>query len=179
MGTFNDEAINKILLGRRAPSRVPFPMAPEGSGIMVGLRGLADREIDGARLQAIVHLGDEAKRAFQDPAFVVQIDPEWLEREQERQMLALACVDPDAPEKPFFVSVVQVRSLDSVVVRRLWELFLHHQNTVNPRGSLTPEKHGELVDALKKGLDDSAFLAAFDRDTLVSLLRTLVNQPST
>lgn len=180
MGTFSDEAIKKILLGRRVVSRVPFPLAPEDSGIEVGIRSLADREIDQARVDAQVYLEGACQRGGQQPMErVLRLDPELLDREQERQILALACVDPDAPAKPFFESVKQVRDLDSVVVRRVWELYLSHCDAVNPRRTLTEKQREELVDALKKEPDASAFLADLERDTLVSLLRTLASQPPT
>lgn len=179
MGTFSDEAVKKILLGRRVVSRVPFPLAPEDSGIEVGIRSLSDREIDQARIDAQVYLEGICKKGFRSMESVVSIDPEFLEREQERQMLALACVDPDAPTKPFFDSAVQVRSLESVAVRRLWEMYLSHQDTTNPRRTLTAEQLKELKAALGKEPSCSALLADFERDTLVSLVRILVNPQPT
>lgn len=179
MGRFSDDDVKKIILGRRVVSRVPFPLAPEDSGIFVGLRSLTDREIDQARIDAQVYLEGACNRGQQPIERFVRLDPDALDREQERQMIALACVDPDQPDKPFFDAAKQVRDLDSVMVRRLWELYLSHQDAVNPRRTLTDEQVKELADALGKEPSASALLADFERDTLVSLLRIMANRLST
>lgn len=179
MGTFSDEAVKKLLLGRRVVSRVPFPLAPEGSEIEVGIRSLADREIDQARVDAQAFIEGMCRRGQQPMERFVALDPEALEREIMRQTVALACVDPDDPTKPFFASAHQVRDLDSVMVRRLWDLYLSHVDAVNPRRTLTAEQAQELVDALKKEPSQSALLEDFERDTLVTLVRILVSLPPT
>lgn len=173
MARFSDEDVSKILLGPAAVSRVAFPMA---QGIEVGLRCLSDNEIDTARVQAHCYLEGICKRADLGLRSFVDIDPESLNREQQRQIIALAFVDADKPERPFFDDAIQVRRLSSVVVARLWELYLDHQDKVNPYFNLSKEQLKELADALKKGLDATDLLAGFGRDTLCSLVRTLASQ---
>lgn len=179
MARFSDEGIKTILLGRRAVSRVPFPLAPVDSGLEVGIRSLSDREIDQARMDAQGYLEGACKRGDQPMERVVALDRDFLDREHERQIIALSCVDPDDPTRPFFDHVTQVRELDSVMVRRLWQLYLAHIDTVNPYRTLTDAQVKGLVDALKKEPKSLAILEAFERDTLISLLRTLVSQPPT
>lgn len=173
MARFSDEDVSKILLGPAAVSRVAFPMA---QGIEVGLRCLSDNEIDKARVAAHCYLEGICKRADLGLRSFVDIDPESLNREQQRQIIALAFVDADKPDRPFFDDAIQVRRLSSVVVARLWELYLDHQDKVNPYFSLSKEQMTELADALKKGLDATDLLAGFGRDTLCSLVRTLASQ---
>lgn len=176
MATFSDERIKKILLGRRAVTRVKFPLSDD---VEVGIRSLADRQIDQAHLDAVVYLESGCKSAHIDMTQVVVVDPDRLEREKHRQILALACVDPDAPEKPFFDSVKQVRDLDSAMVSRLYGIYLSHLEAVNPRRTLTQEQERELVDALKKEPMASAILEDIERGTLVALVRILVSQQPT
>lgn len=176
MARFSDEGIKAILLGRRMVSRVPFPLTDQDAGIEIGIRSLSDREIDQARMSAQVYLEGACRNDHQPMERVVALDRDFLDREHERQIIALCCVDPEDPTHPFFEHVKQVRDLDSVMVRRLWQLYLSHIDTVNPYRTLTESQVGELVDALKKEPKTSAILEAFERETLISLLRTLVNQ---
>lgn len=176
MARFSDEDVNRILLGPAAISRVAFPMA---QGIDVGLRCISDDEIDKARVAAHCYLEGICKRADLGLRSFVDIDPESLNREQQRQIIAIAFVDADQPTRPFFDDAIQVRRLSSVVVARLWELYLDHQDKVNPYFNLSNEQVKELADALKKEQPGADLLAGFARDTLCSLVRTLASQQST
>ena len=176
MGKFSDEAISKVLLGTAAVSRAPFPLSPPESGIEVGVRCLTETEIDSAQVEAQCYLEGLCRRSDLLLKGFVDIDPEALEREKQRQMIARAFVDPDRTEEPFFASAVQVRKLTSVVIARLWELYMEHHDTVNPYYSLTREQAEELADAIKKELPGADLLAGFGRDTLCSLVRSLAAQ---
>lgn len=179
MGTFSDEAISAILLGPAVVSRAPFPLAPPDSGITVGVRCLVETEIDEAQVRAQCYLEGLCKRNELGFKTFVDIDPEGLEREKKRQMIAVAFRDPDNESVPFFASVVQVRKLNSVAVSRLWELYMEHHDKVNPYYNLSKEQAVELADAIKKELPGADLLAGFGRDTLCSLVRSLAGQLAT
>lgn len=177
MARFSDEQISAILLGPAKVSRVAFPLAPPESGIEVGVRVLTDQEIDAACVQAQEYFGDLCDKKQLSLKGFVDIDPDQLEREKQRQMIAVAFVDPDDPTKPFFAHPVQIRRLSSVVVQRLWDLYMDHLDAVNPYRNLDVEQVKELADALKKEPNSQALLADFARDTLCSLVRTLAVLP--
>lgn len=178
MAKFSDEAVSKILQGRRVVSPVPFPGRPDDSDLEVGIRSLSDREIDMCRIEAQVYLQRICKQNDVNIGAFIAIDPDALDREHQRQVLAMACVDVESGDKQalFFDSAKQVRDLDSVAVARLWEAYQDHQDAVNPRHSLTEAEAKELADALGKEPTATAILAAYERATLCSLVRTLASQ---
>lgn len=177
MPRFTDEDVTKILQGRRAVSRVAWPGRPEGSDLEVGIRSLSDQEIDACRVEAHGYLEQLCKRGDVNLGAFVALDPDALDREQQRQVLAVACVDPDSGDKqtPFFDSAVQVRRLDSVAVARLWDAYQDHQDAVNPRHRLSEAEAKELADALGKEQTANIILAGYERASLCSLVRSLAS----
>lgn len=179
MATFNDTAIQGILQGRRVVGRAQFPGSPD---VEVGIRVLSDRQIDLARFEAQLYLEGQCKKVQLTLAAFVAVDPEALDREQQRQVILHAIVDVDSDHKaptPFFDNIEQVRSLDSVLVQQLWETYTDWQDTVNPRLSLTEEEVSNLLAALKEPQSAKRTLAHFERETLASLVRFLANPQMT
>lgn len=174
MAKFSDEEVAKILQGRRVVSRVPFP-GTEDNGVEVGIRSLTESEMDTARIEAHDYLRRQCERGRVDFLELHDATPDALDRERMRQILLIACVDPE-DGNPFFVAAKQVRDLDNVTLARLYEAYENHLDAVNPRASLTDDQVRELADILKKEPSASAFLAGFERATLTSLIRTLGNQ---
>lgn len=179
MARFTDERVQAIVAGRRSVGRVAFPGQTD---VEVGVRLLTERDIDLARFEAQMYLERQAKKLRLDMVDLVRTDPESLDREHQRQVILAAFVDPDSPaERPrsFFDDIEQVRSLDSVLTQRLWELYVEWQDTVNPRYSLTEEEVTALLDALKDEPVAKVLLGTFERETLQSLVRFLGSQLST
>jgi hypothetical protein len=173
---FDDTAVQAILQGRRVIGRVPFP---GGKGIELGVRLLSDRDIDLARFEAQMYLESQCKKVALTLVEFVNVDPESLEREHQRQVILRAFVDPESPrERPsqFFSTIEQVRSLDSVLVRQFWELYVDWQDTVNPRFKLTEQEVESLVATLKDEQSTRLVLAPFERSTLTSLVRFLASR---
>ena len=175
---FDDERLQGILQARRVLGRAPFPGQDE---VEVGVRLLTDREIDLARFEAQMYLEMQCKKVHLSLAEFVNVDPESLDREHQRQVIFRAFVDPETPaDRPakFFASIEQVRGLDSVVVQQLWELYVDWQDTVNPRLRLKEEEVEALSDALKKE-HGKILLAQYERNTLASLVRIMAARPPT
>jgi len=182
MTTFSDERIQKILAGRRAIGRVPFPgPLDEDESItdvpMVGLRLLSEADTDAARIATQSYLHQKLDRKNLDVVKFIDADPDAMQREYQRQVLVRACVDPDCTDHdnptPFFAVIEQVRKLDVLTLDRLWDAYGAWQEEVNPRFSLTEQQVRELDGALKKALVDQATFALLERDTLLSLLRIM------
>lgn len=162
MPTFDDPHVREMLLGRRAVRAYPMPGAPD---LKVGIRALPDREIDLARI--------EAQRYAKKLGAELDLDPEFLDREIMRQILARACVDPDARQgtepAAFFATTDDVRALDSVTIAALFRLYQEHQDHVSPLRRLSEKEVAEFVEALKKAPDAGRALSGFEHASLVSL----------
>lgn len=158
MATFSDERVRAILQGRRNVRAYPLPFARD---VEVGVRVLAEHEIDSARIEA----QNYAKKVRAD----LDIDPDFLEREARRQIIWRAFVDPTDHERPFFASDREVRELDAEIVRALFELYYEHQAWISPLHRMNKEQARELADALGKAPEPRALLVDFDSDTLRSL----------
>lgn len=170
---FDDTAIQGILDERRVIGRTHFPGSKT---IEIGLRVISDFEIDTARFQAQIYLEHRCKRAQLTLLDFANIDPEGIEREQQRQTLLVACVDAESEDddpRPFFAHIEQVRGLDSVLIAQLWDAYTDFTDSISPRLNLSEEEVADLVASLKDEREAKALLAAFDRDTLQSLLRTM------
>lgn len=180
MADFSDERIQGIIQGRRVIGRFPFP-GSEGSH-MVGVRLLTESEIDIARFNAQFYIKSRCERVGLSLVDFVNIDPESLDREHQRQVLFAAILslegDPDNPPR-FFKDDAQVRALDSVLVDQLWREYADWQEASNPMLSLKKEEVDELVEALKKEPTARVLLAHFESGTLRSLVRTLASQLQT
>jgi len=176
---FDDAAVQGILQGRRVIGKAKFP---GDENLEIGIRVLSDRQVDLARFEAQIYLERQCKKVQLTLSEFVNVDPESLDRETQRQVLLHGIVDVDSKAEapvPFFESIEQVRSLDSVLVQQLWESYVDWQDTVNPRLRLTEEEVAELAAALKEPPNAKQVLAHFERDTLASLVRFLAGQPPT
>jgi len=180
---FDDAKIQAIILGRRVIGRSQFPGT---SDIDIGVQLLSERQIDLARFEAQMYLEAQAKKVQLPLLTFVQIDPESLDREHQRQVILSAFVDMDTsvdlpPDRrpTFFRNIEEVRSLDSVLTQQLWEIYVDWQDVVNPRLNLTEEEVGELVASLKDEQTAKVILAPLDRETLTGLVRSLAAQHPT
>lgn len=177
MSTFDDERIKAILLGRRAVRVMPFPGV---EGAEFGVRILLDEEIDHARMAAIDYLKNFTKRLQMEIGQILLIEPEFLDREIQRQIIWRSFVDPEHKNEenppPYFADDEDIRKLDSVLVETLFQCYLEHQNFVNPLTGLSEEEVGGLVEALGKGLISTAILGQYDAPTLRKLVHTLAVQ---
>lgn len=163
---FTSEHLQAILRGRREVRPVPFPGA---DGVRIGVRILVDEELDYARI--------EAQRYVKKLGVDLDVDPELLDREVERQVIWRAFVNVENPEHPaFFPSDRDVRSLDSVTVRALFNLYREHQEYVSPLIALDEGGQKALIDALGKGLDPEVAFSAFDSNTLRRLCLSMASQ---
>jgi len=176
---FDDAQIQAIILGRRAIGRSAFPGAADAE---IGVQLLSERQIDLSRFEAQMYLEGQAKKLQLSLIDFVQVDPESLDREHQRQVIFRSIVEHDSSvEKPsgFFQSIEQVRSLDSVLCQQLWEIYVDWQDVVNPRLALSEEEVTELAANLKDGLAETAILAPLERSTLTALVRILAAQVPT
>ena len=175
MNTFDDRRVQEILKGRRASRVLPFPGDDERT---IGIRLLADQEIDNARLDALVHLSRHMP-AIPEMSLerLCLVDPELLDREVQRQVIYKAFVNPDTiknPEpEPFFADPDDVRGLDSVMVETLHQAYLNHQEYANPQSTLTDEQVDELVDTLGKEQSGPDILSLLDARSLRILVHSM------
>jgi len=180
MARFSDKALQEVLKGKRAIAVVHYPGAPH---ISLGVRILSDDDHEAAREEAAKHTAKRAADLMIKAPELMVLDPEHSDIEIRRQIIARAFVDPDGPKPPadpvpFFESPTAVRQLPSVDVEVLFQMYVEHQNSVSPLQTLDEEQIKELADALKKEQLGPALLAMYDAPTLRTLVRSLVNQPS-
>jgi hypothetical protein len=162
MAKWTDDSVRAALGERFKPRTYPFPGKPE---IMVGIKLLTDSELDKVRLQAAVF----AKSQQAD----LNIDPEFFERAIQRELISRAYVDPDKPDEPFFPSQRDVAELDNLSVRSLYELYVTHQQSLDPYAYCPPEDIERLADSLGKSESSVGLLNLYDAPTLRSLLLSL------
>ena len=175
MGNFNDDRVRAVLLGRRAVRVMPFPGV---EGAEFGIRILVDEEIDHARMAAVEYVKNFTKRLQMDYGQVLLIEPDFLDREIQRQIIWRSFIDPDTREEenpaPYFPDPEDVRKLDAVLVETLHQCYLEHQNYINPLTGLSDEEVDALVEALGKESIGTAILGQYDAPTLRKLVHTLV-----
>lgn len=174
---FGDERIARILEGKRVVCAYPFPGGRGEDAPQIGMRALTEAEYDAARVQAHSWLEDLARRHGQDADRLLKMDGEILQREVQRQVLAIACRTPTG-DAPFFMSAEQLRKMDSGTTDRLWAIYGDHEESVNPLLSLDEDGVKELKAALKKGLHLTG-LVEYEPATLRRFIRTLVSTPET
>lgn len=182
MSKVDEERITEILKGRRAVRVVPFPGVTDGQpAVMVGIRVLTGEEVDEARLDAVQYVQGKASARNIDPLLMMQLDAEILDEDTKRALIYRAFVKPEPDPKTrdhaqHFGFVQTVRKLDTVLVNQLHQMYLEHQERVNPLiGDMSDEAVEELADALGKpeeGAIATVILSQFDAPTLRRLLRT-------
>ncbi len=171
-----DERIRAMLRGRRDVRMVPLPgFGDDDELMMVGIRVLIEEEIDAARAEATQYARSLAAKYRLDAREMLSIDAENLDREVQRQLVYRAFVNPEAggEPKPFFDGIGRVRQLDSVMLQTLFNMYLDHQNYVNPLRGLEQDDVSALVEALKKTPETEALLGLYDARSLRSLALTL------
>lgn len=163
MAKWTDDSVRAALGGRFTVRVYPFPGAPD---LKIGLKLLTDAELDSVRLQAAIF----AKGKQAD----LGIDPEFLDRAIHRELLSRACVDPEKHDEPFFPSQNDVAALDSLMVRSLYELYVTHQQALDPYAFCPPEELERLAATLGKSESSAGILNLYDAPTLRSLLLSMV-----
>jgi len=136
-------SIDAAIKARRAPASYPFPGI---DGAVVLVRLLSDREIDLARIEAQRY----ATRSKAD----LSLDPEFLEREVQRQIVWRALLDPEAREGghvSLFPSDADLRELPAAVIEALFRLYLEHQDRTCPMQRIEADKIPELTAAIVAG----------------------------
>lgn len=162
MARWTDDSVRAALQSRFAVLRYPFPGA---SGIEVGIKLLTDSELDSVRLQAATF----AKGKHAD----LLVDPEFFDRAIHRELISRAYVDPDKPGEPFFGSQNDVAELDNLTVRSLYELYIVHQQSLDPYAFCPPEEVDKLTDALGKSERSAETLSLYDAPTLRSFVLSM------
>lgn len=169
MPKWSDESVQASLGRRFTVHTYPFPGLPD---VMVGIKLLTDGELDQVRLQAAVF----AKQKQAD----LLVDPEFLDRAIHRELVSRAFVDPQRSTEPFFASQNDVAELDSLTVRSLYELYITHQQALDPYAFCPPEEVERLVATLGKSESSGAALVGvlnlYDAPTLRSLLLSTVSR---
>jgi hypothetical protein len=172
MAKYSDEAVFSAIEGRRAVRRYPFP----GSDSECGIQMLTDCKIDSVRI--------DAQNYCKGKKVDLMLDPDFLDRAIMRYTILAAFVDPDKPEQQFFEGIDDVMSLDNVMVRTLYELYIAHQQAMDPLAYASREEVDALVAQLGKPGSDEGRLSLFDRPTLQSFvlsmacaLRSMRQQP--
>jgi hypothetical protein len=159
MAKWTDESVRAALQGRFVMRKYPFPgSAGSERGLEVGVKLLTDAELDSVRLQAATF----AKKQHAD----LIIDPEFLDRAIHREVISRAFVDPAAPDEPFFGSQNDVAELDNLTVRALFELYMLHQQALDPYAFCPPEEVEKLTEALGKSERSVETLSLYDAPTL-------------
>lgn len=179
MTDFSDERLRAMLQGRRAVRAYPLPGAGEDSELQIGVRVLTGEEIDDARTEASQYTQSLAKRRKLDAAELQWIDGDPHQSEVQRQLVYRACVEPElregkAEHEHFFPSVTAIRQLDDSFAQMLYQLYLGHQQWVNPY--LGAENISEILEALKKTPQKRAMLGLYDVNTLLTLAATMASQ---
>lgn len=175
---FTNERLRDMLQGRRAVRAYPLPGASDDLELKIGVRVLTGEEIDDAKTEATQYTQALAKRRKIDAHELQWIDGDPHQAEVRRQLVQRACVEPELREgktehQPFFPSVAALRQTDDAFVQMLFELYLGHQQWVNPYFGANDEQVAEIIEALKKTPERRALLGLYDVPTLLSLAATM------
>lgn len=162
MAKWTDDSVRAALGGRFAVSVYPFPGAPD---LRIGLKLLTDAELDSVRLQA-------ASFAKTKQADLV-VDPEFLDRAIHRELISRAYVDAEKQDEPFFPSQNDVAALDNLTVRSLYELYITHQQSLDPYAFCPPDEVEKLVETLGKSESSVGILNLYDAPTLRSFVLSM------
>lgn len=163
MPKFSDDAVCVAIEGRRAVKRYPFP----GTDSDCGIQMLTDGKIDTIRL--------DAQNYCKTKKVDIMMDPEFLDRTIMRHTILASFVDPDKPGEPFFDGIGDVLSLDNVMVRTLYELYIAHQQSMDPMAYVSREEVDALVAQLGKPGNAEGRLSLFDRPTLLSCVLSMAS----
>lgn len=179
MAKFSDERVRAIISQVREFRVVEFPGHPD---IKLAVRVLGDDEYDGCRIEAQRKLWKIGGERSWDPVKVSELDPYLFERFVEREVVLRAYFDHETTSGenpvPFFASESDLSKVGSVVVQDLMQMYLEHQEWVNPTISLSEEEAEELCDSLGKGQAFGAALVAIEPSSLRRLLITMAKRLS-
>lgn len=182
MGKFNDARIKAIIAGTTQFRVVPFPVLGSDEEIDIAVRCLSESELDGCRIEAQRSLREISKRRGWDAKDTADVDPDLLQRLIERSIITRAFYDPDtvpphgSTPETFFASERELEQLGSVQTTLLMQIYVEHQEFVNPHRSLSEDQAKELIDRLGKAQDAQVFLSAYAPRTLVSLCLSLASR---
>lgn len=163
------EALKKRLAAQLEPGDYTFP----GTDVPIKVRLLAEREVDFAKI--------EAQRFAKKLNADLEIDPDFLDREIQRQIVWRSTFEPIAKEGklvPLFPSDAEVRDLDTVTVESLYQLYIEHQERRSVMRYLTQEQVDKLAAALRSAPQSMSYeLSRYDHGALVRLIVSLINRP--
>lgn len=162
--TFGDKRLAVALQGRNAVEQYPFPGV---DGLVVGVRLLSEEELDDVRLKAAAF----CKRKQVD----LIVDPEFFDRAIHRYTVLGAYVVADNEDKPFFEDFNQVLTIDPLLMRTLYELYLAHAQALDPLAFVSKEEVDAIVAALGKSEGSVARMSLFDRPTLLSFVLSMAH----
>lgn len=166
------EAVKKAVRAQLEPRPYPFPIPGiDGMPTTVMVQLLADGEIDDARIEAARYV---TKRKVD-----LAIDPEFFDRETQRQIVWRSMLLPEQDEhghRRLFPSDVDVRQLPSTAIEALHRLYLDHQDAVAPMQVVTDEQIEATVEVVKKG--GSLVISTLDHPSLVRLVIALAGKLS-
>jgi hypothetical protein len=129
-------------------------------GVSVGVRLLHGSEVHQIRREAVEHCKEHK--------IDLVMDPEFLDLVIMRLTVLNVCYDVDDKQAPFFKRD-DVFKIDAPLARTLYELYIAHQQAMDPLAYCSAEKVEELVAALGKYEMSVARLSLFDLPTLRSL----------
>jgi hypothetical protein len=176
--------LKQLALGVRAVKAVPFRLAnapepPAEEGVedphvhMVGVRVMTGTEIADAYEKAQT---DAAKRGVK----------EWLDTHPLCRLhlmahtLAIACVDNEKRDEPFFVSADEVMSSPEIGGDNIAYLFEQQgawqaENSLNTKGKTAEEVIGLLVVEAARTENDKSPFADMPRASLLNCIRTMAH----
>lgn len=145
----------------------PRPAKYPGTDAPIFVRLLTDQEIDDAKLEAQRYI---AKRKAN-----VDIDPEYYDREVQRQIIWHAVLHGEPDDKgeraPVFAADSDVRKLSSVEIDGLWRLYLENQERSSVLRDLTDDQVRDLVESVARNEREvTNELGLLDPASLVRLL---------
>lgn len=164
MAKFSDEVVSVAVQGRRAVKRYPFPGV---DGAECGVRMLTDDEIDTLRLNAVNYC--KSKQVD------LHMDPDFLDRTIQRLTVFHAFVDPDKPGEKYFEDLGDVMGLDGIMVLTLYQLYLSHQQSMDPLAYVSEEEVDALIAQLGKPGNAEGRLSLFDRRSLLSFVLSMAS----
>lgn len=156
---------------RTADQLALTPYTFPGTEIPIKVRLLAEREVDSAKI--------EAQRYARKLKADVELDPDFVDREVQRQIVWRSMFEPvlDANGKPhpLYLSDADVRELDTVTVEALFSLYLAHQESKSTLRQLTQEQVDAMaVSARANPTGARVELARLDHASLVRLAHSLL-----
>lgn len=154
-----------------SPGDYKFP----GTEVPIKVRLLTENDVDNAKI--------EAQRFVRKIKADLEIDPDFLDREVQRQIVWRSMFEPIASNGelvPLYASDKDVRGLDTVTLEALWNLYLEHQERKSTYRHLDQAVIDQLAETVRATPAAAAFdLSRLDHPTLVRLVVSLAAHPPT